>query len=152
MTRVLAGPSALQKGIPVKTRSSETSQAIIRRKSTVLVDRHIGGLRERELMSRSLVAVWIPFSRVFLSGFLWPIILTYLVHSSNLVYLRILLCVRMHLLAKIDFTKKGIWVKHLLTLLPFGLKRAFSVHVWSGSLLVSSTRNMWFGQGPASLP
>ena len=29
---------------------------------------------ERELLSHSLVAVWIPFMGAFLSGFLWPII------------------------------------------------------------------------------
>ena len=47
------------------------------------------------------------FYVVFLLGFLWPIILICLVHSLYLVYLRILLCVHMHLLAKMDFTEKA---------------------------------------------
>ena len=43
------GPSALQKRIPTKMESSETSKVFIRReKSTVHVDRHRGRLRERE--------------------------------------------------------------------------------------------------------
>ena len=42
----------------------------------------------------------------FLLGFLWPIIMICLVHSPYLAYLRILLCVRMHLLAKMSPTKK----------------------------------------------
>ena len=40
------------------------------------------------------------------SDFLWPIILTCLVHSFCLVYLRILPCVRTHLLAKLDSAKE----------------------------------------------
>ena len=46
------------------------------------------------------------FYGAFLPGFLWPIILICLVHSSYLVYLRILPFVHMHLLARMDFTKK----------------------------------------------
>ena len=34
-------------------------------------------------------------------------------------------------LSQDGFYRKGIWVKRLWTLLPFGLKGAFSVHVWS---------------------
>ena len=44
---------------------------------------------------------------VFLLGFLWPIILICLVHSPYLVYLRILPCVCMHVLAKMDSTTKA---------------------------------------------
>ena len=46
MTR--AGPLALQKRIPTKMESSETSKALIKgEKCTVYVDRHMGRLRER---------------------------------------------------------------------------------------------------------
>ena len=44
---------------------------------------------------------------VFLLGFLWPIILICLVHSPHLVYLRILPCVCMHVLAKMNSTTKA---------------------------------------------
>ena len=46
------------------------------------------------------------FYKAFLPSFLWPIILICLIHSSYLVYLRILPCVHTHLLANIDFTEK----------------------------------------------
>ena len=47
------------------------------------------------------------FGGVFLPGFLWPIVLICLVHSPYLVYLRVLLCVLMNLLAKMDLTAKA---------------------------------------------
>ena len=43
----------------------------------------------------------------FLPGFLWPIILHCLVLSPYLVYLRVLPCVRTHLLAKVDSSKEA---------------------------------------------
>ena len=44
------GPLALQKIISTKTESCDSSQVIIKRKkSTVCMDRHTGGLRERVL-------------------------------------------------------------------------------------------------------
>ena len=43
----------------------------------------------------------------FLLGFLWPIILLCLVLSSYLVYLRVLPCMRVHLLAKMDSSKEA---------------------------------------------
>ena len=46
------------------------------------------------------------FHEIFLLGFLQSIILIWLVHSSCLVYLKILTCVNMNLLIKINFTKK----------------------------------------------
>ena len=42
----------------------------------------------------------------FLLGFLWPIILLCQILSSYLVYLRVLPCVRAHLLAKVDSSKE----------------------------------------------
>ena len=41
-------------------------------------------------------------------GFLWPIIFICLVHSLYLVYLRIFPCVHMQLLAKMNFTGRGL--------------------------------------------
>ena len=47
------------------------------------------------------------FYGAFLLGFLWPIILFWLVLSPHLVYLSILPCVRTHLLAKMDSSKEA---------------------------------------------
>ena len=47
------------------------------------------------------------FYGIFLSMFLWPIILICLVHSPYLVCLRILPCVLLYLLAKMDPTEKA---------------------------------------------
>ena len=43
----------------------------------------------------------------FLLGFLWPVILPCLVLSPYLVYLRILPCVHMYLLAKMDSSEEA---------------------------------------------
>ena len=48
------------------------------------------------------------FYGAFLPGFLWPIILICLVHSPYLVYLRIFPCVHTQLLAKMNFTGRGL--------------------------------------------
>ena len=45
----------------------------------------------------------------------WPVILVCPVHSSRLVYLRILPPVRRHLLAKMDFTEQCMGREHPLT-------------------------------------
>lgn len=62
-----------------------------------------GGLRERvpELCPRGSVNYC---NEAFLPAFLWLVIMVRLVHSPYLVYLRILLCVRTCLLAKMDST------------------------------------------------
>ena len=44
---------------------------------------------------------------VILLGFLWPVILICLVHSPYVVYLRILPCLYVYLLVKMDLTKKA---------------------------------------------
>ena len=43
-----------------------------------------------------------PFYGAFILGFLWPVILLCLILSPYLVYLRVLPCVHMYLLAKMD--------------------------------------------------
>ena len=55
------------------------------------------------------------FYGAFLLGFIWPIILICLVHSPDWMYLRILPCVHVHLLAKMHYTTKAWSVKGLLT-------------------------------------
>ena len=47
------------------------------------------------------------FYGAFLLGFLWLIILLFLVLSLYLVYLRVLPCVHVHLLAKLDSSKEA---------------------------------------------
>ena len=100
-------PLALQKRIPTKTKSSETSEVFIRRtKSTVCVDRHTGRFKERVPESHPCSSLDY-FYGVFLPGFVWSSILICLVHSPYLVYLRILPGVCVHLLAKMDPTERG---------------------------------------------
>ena len=88
--------------------SSEASKVVMkRRKSAVRVGRHTGRLRGQVpgLLSQSRGSLS-NFYGALLPGFLWPIILTCLVHSSYLVHVRILPCVRTSLLAKMDPTLK----------------------------------------------
>ena len=99
-------PSALLKRISAKIKNSEASRIFIKRtKSTLHVDRHMGGLRVRVAEVHQNCSLNY-FYKALLPGFLWPIILIYLIHSSYLVDLRILPCVHMHLLARLDFTEK----------------------------------------------
>ena len=99
-------PSALLKRISAKIKSSEASRIFIKRtKSTLHVDRHMGGLRARAAEVHQNCSLNY-FYKALLPGFLWPIILICLIHSSYLVNLRILPCVHMHLLARLDFTEK----------------------------------------------
>jgi len=101
------GSWTLQKRIPTKTKSGETGKVLLKGKtSTARVHGRMGGFRERvaELCSHGS---WHYFYGAFLPVFLWPIILICLVHNPYLVRLRIPPCVRMRLLAKMDFTKKA---------------------------------------------
>ena len=104
------GPSALQKTIPMKMKSSETSKVFIRKKrNTILVDRHTGRLREkdRERETESHPQGNLNYFYGSILVFLLPIILICLVQSPYLVYyLRILPFVYMHLSAKMDTTTK----------------------------------------------
>ena len=62
--------------------------------------------RERFAESHSLGSVNY-FYGAYLVGFLWPVTLTCMVHSSYLVYRRFLPCVFTYLLANTDFTEKA---------------------------------------------
>ena len=92
-----------RKRMPTKMESSETSKVFCRRKkkSTIHVDTYMGRLRGRVCGSLN------SFYGAFLPDHLWPIILICLVQGSYLVYLRILSCVRTHLLAKMTSTEEG---------------------------------------------
>ena len=92
-----SGPQLCGKGSPRRRK------AVKQVKSTVHVDRRRGGLRERlSLRPRGSLNY---FYGACLLGFLWPIILISLVSSPHLMYLRILPCVCMRPLAKMDFTR-----------------------------------------------
>ena len=101
-------------------------------KSTVLVDRHIGRLRERE--SCWVAASW-QFGFLFGSISFWFPLANHFDLPGSWFKFGVSqdppMCAHAPL-SQDRFYQKGIWVKHLLTLLPFGLKRAFSVHVRSG--------------------
>ena len=81
-------------------------QIFIPNKSTVHVEKHMGGLRGivPELLPRGSLN---HLCGALPPDFLWPIIFICLVHSPCLVYLRILPSVRTHLLAKMDPTEKA---------------------------------------------
>ena len=97
-------PSALQKmNFYKEAESSETSKLFIGRKR-VCVGRHMGELRERESCPRGSLN---HLYGAFLPGFLWPITLLCLALSLYLVYLRVLPCVRVHVLAKMDSSKEA---------------------------------------------
>jgi len=98
------GPSPLQKRIPTKVESSETSKVFIKRKkSTECVDRHPGRLRVPELHPHGSLNY---FYGLFLMDFPLANHLICLVHSPHLIALGIFPCVCMHLLAKMDFTEE----------------------------------------------
>ena len=98
------GPSALRKRVSTKTESSEASIQHVgigtwgRLRGRVPELCHCGRLNR--------------FYRVFLPGFLWPVIFIYRAHSPYLVYLRILPHERRHLLAKLDSTKEAVGAWH----------------------------------------
>ena len=71
------------------------------------------------------------FYGTFLLGFLWPSVLICLVHSSCLVYLRILPCVRMHLLARQFLLQRPVGRQVSFDITPLWPPRSLFVHVWS---------------------
>ena len=96
------GSWTLQKRIPTKTKSSETSKVFIKRENKYSTCAWTHGWIQRETVAELCShGSWNYFYGAFLPVFLWPIILICLVH------LRIPPCVRMCLLAKMDFTKKA---------------------------------------------
>ena len=100
-----------------------------------------------QLIPCAVIAAWITFFGIFLQVFLWPIILICLVHSLCLVYLRILPCVRKHLLAKLDSTKSSRFVGSLalVSIIPLWPPRSSSVPAWLGSSLDFENYVVWAG-------
>ena len=102
------------------------------KKSKVHLDRQVGGLRERELLSRALGTVWITFKGYFFWLFFGQSF-RFVWFTVHIWYnLRILPCVRAHLLAKMDFTEKVAGQSILWHCFPFDLQGGFCAHVWSG--------------------
>ena len=104
VTRALA-LLALQKKFLTKMKSNETKY-LLRRKEYSTCGWHVGRLRKEIVESRPHDSLNY-FCGVFLLGFLWPLVLICLVHRPCLVYLRVLPCVCMYLLAKMDLTAKA---------------------------------------------
>ena len=96
------------------------------------------------------VSPWVAESHPqgsFNYGLLWWIILICLVHSPYFVDPRILPCVCMHVLAKMDPSTKACGY---LSITPLWLSRSISVHVWLGSSPDSENEKYVVWQGPVS--
>ena len=101
--------------IPTKTESSETSKVMIRRKKgTVCVNRHIGGLRDTSHPHGNLSHL----CGAFLWGFLWPVILICLVLSLYLVHLRVFSHVGS--LNQVGFQPRDLWQLSIIPILTQG--------------------------------
>ena len=95
------------KRIPTEMESSETNKVLIRRKKRVQyiwTDTQTDSERVPESCPHGSLN---HFYGAFLLVFLWWIILTCLVQSTYLIYLMVLPCVHMHLLAKMDCTAEA---------------------------------------------
>lgn len=121
-----------------KAGSSEQSKVFIQRGKTSAV--HVDGTRadlgERESCPCGSLN---HFYGVFLPGFLWLIILICLDHSPYFLYLRILPCVRTHLLAKVDPAKAS---GTSLDIAPLWSPRSLSVYVWFWESLLTSGKRL----------
>ena len=91
------------------------------------------------------------FYEVFLPGFLQTIILIRLVHSPCFVYLRILLCMRIPLLAKMDPTKRPLGGASF-DITPLWSPRSLSVYVWLGRSPGFRKKTYVIWAGPSLLP
>ena len=113
--------------------------------STVPVDRHTHGLRERGIESHPWDSLIYCYG-AFLWGFLWPIIVIFLALSLYLVYLRILPCMFVHLLAKMNSSEEayGSWHHLVWGDVPslFDLQGLLRMCMGEVSL-TSRMRNMW---------
>ena len=137
------GPSALQKRIPTKMESSETSKVFIKREKirTVCVDRYMGRLRRRVPESHSHSGLNY-FHRAFLLGFFWPIIwlASFTVHiwyiSGSSYVCACIFKPRWVLL------KKHVDSLALITITPLWPPRSFLHMCGWGDLLTSGGRNI----------
>ena len=154
------GLSALQKRIPTKMESSENSKVFItRKKSTVHVDRHMGGQThrwaQRENCCHSLVVAWITFMRHFFHIFL--------TNNSNLLGSESIfgisqdppMCVYISP-SQDGFYQRGLWVVSSIDIIPLlNPKEPFCTCVVR-KIFWLRMRNMWslifcLGRAQASL-
>ena len=126
------------------------------KKSTVHVDRHMGGQTHRWAQRENcwVIPLWWPELLLWGISFIfsWPIILTCLVQSPYLVYIRILPCVCTYHLVKMDSTEDVYGYQ--LTLLPFWTPRSLSTRVVR-KIFWLRMRNIWsliFCLGRAQAP
>ena len=125
------GPSALQKRIPTKMETSETSEVFIKREKirTVCVDRCTGRLRRRVPESHSHSGLNY-FYRAFLLGFLWPVIwlawfTVHIWYISGSSY--VCACI---FKPRWVLLKRHIGSLALISITPLWPPRSFSAHVW----------------------
>ena len=142
------GSSALQKRIPMKTESNETSKVFFRRKRVqqVWIDTWVDS---RKSLSRMLMVVWITFMGI---SSVFPLASHYDFPGSQSIFgvsQDPPKCAHA-CLSQGGFYQKGMWVEHPLASLPFNLQGGFLHVCCQGGFLTARLRNMWPGQGPAS--
>ena len=111
----------------MKTESNETSKVFVRRKKSTYGQTHRRNKREQHPQG-SLNHL----HGTFLPSFVCPIILICLVQSPFLVYLKILSCVQMHLLAKMDSTKEAYGQLSSVNITSLLTSKELFAHVQSG--------------------
>ena len=137
---------ALQKRIPIKTGSAETSKVL--RESIVLVDRHMSGLRDSHWVTPSWqfeLLLWGIYS-----GF--PLANHFDLPGSHSMFSLSQdpsMCAHAPL-SQDELYCKDLWVEHPLTSLPIDLHGIFLCVCGLGGLLTSRVRNMWSGRGSVS--
>ena len=87
------------------------------------------------------------FYCVFSSGFLWPVILIFLILSLYLIYLMVLPCMRAYFLAKMDSIEEAygqVDITYCEVISPLlTSKEPFCIRVVREVSLTSRLRNMW---------
>ena len=100
------GFSVLQKGVSTKIESSETKYFLgVKNEYSACGQTHGRAQRERGIESHPWDSLIYCYG-AFLWGFFWPIILICLALSLYLVYVRILPCMYVHLLAKMNSSEE----------------------------------------------
>ena len=150
------GPSALQKRISTKMESSEASRTFIKRKrSYVWTDKRADS--EGELLSGTLVVVWITFMGHFFYGAGILLASHFDLFGSQSIFGKSQ-DPPMHehpFLSQDGFYQRGIWIENIPSHnSPFDLQGGLSACVWLGRSpdLENKKYVVWAGQGsPSSL-
>ena len=134
----------------MKTESNETSKVFVRRKKSTCGQIHRRNQREQHPHDSMT-----HLHGTFLPSFVCPIILICLVQSPYLVYLNILSCVQMHLLAKMDSAKEAYAQLSSVSITSLLTSKDLFAHVQSGRSPDLQNRKYVFScllswQGPAS--